>query len=248
MLTDALILKTWPYSESTLIVQMLTRDAGAVRAIAKGARRLKGQTAAAFDLCAWIRANVRVRSGEGLSMLVAVELKNGWGYLRHDLKRLALASLGLEILGAVAGHSPPESFFFEEGREFLELLEGAEAPGSLTALLLIRLLHHAGYPPRLETGLKDASIPERMTYDFAEGTFRERLADGDAGNRAFSMPGRLVERLIPLFTRVPRLEAPFKTGADDGAMLLRWLIRVWEDHLDQKFPSGEFLEKTVLRA
>lgn len=244
MQTEAIVLKTWPYSESSLVVWLLLRDHGAVRALAKGARRLKGHTAAALDGFSVIRASVRLPQREGLAMLGSVELRRSWDYLHRDLRRLALASTALEILGAVAADSPREPFFFEEALAFLEGLEASESPGSLTAALLLRLLHHAGYAPRLAEEMNPDALPEAMSYEFESGTF----ADAEAavhGARSMRLPGELVGYLIGT-GGPPPLGPAFLLPSRLGPVALRWLVRVWSDHLHQEFRSVEFLEKMVL--
>lgn len=245
MQTEAIVLKTWPYSETSLIVWILTREHGAVRALAKGARRLKGRTAAALDSFSVIRASVRLPQREGLAMLGSVELKRSWDYLHKDLRRLALASTGMEILGHVAADSPREPFFFEEARSFLEQLEGSASPGSLTTALLLRLLFHAGYAPRLDDGLDPEALPEGMNYDFPEGAF---VSDGGLKHpsQALRLPGELVQAVVAT-PGPPALGPEFLLPARLGPVALRWLIRVWADHLHQEFRSVEFLEQTVLR-
>lgn len=243
MLTDALVLKTWPYSESTLIVSLLTRDMGVVRVLAKGARRMQGQTAAAFDLFSQIRAKIRARSGEGLGNLSSVELRQGWMYLRTDLKRLALASVVMEVLGAVAAHSHPEAFFYEEAVEFLESLEKAAAPGSLAGLALLRLLHHAGHPPAIDERLDGEPLPDKMHYSFSRG---EIIAGSADGPDAFNLPGSMVRGSREAIESPLEFSETFVLTGNDGRVFLRWLIRVWEDHLNQKLQSVEFLEQTVL--
>lgn len=268
MQTEALTLKTWPYSESTLIVSLLTPEHGVIRVMAKGARRLTGRTAATLDLLAHLRANVRLASGDGLGNLGSTELIDSWDYLRTDLKRFALASVGMEIVSAVATFSPHEPFFFLESIDFLRGLQTSEAPGSLTAALLLRLLHHAGYPPRLAEGAAGGSIAPKMVYDFYEGTIGAASAPGSAspeigsdaidrsreatstapGGRYFPLPGPLVEQIAGALGRPPHLDERFILPTSHGAVALRWLVRVWEDHLNQKIQSLDFLEKTVLRS
>jgi recombinational DNA repair protein (RecF pathway) len=243
MHADAIVLKTWPYSESSLIVWLLLREQGAVRALAKGARRLKGRTASALDGFSMIRASIRLPQRDGLAMLGAVELRRSWGYLHHDLRRLALASTAMEILGAVAADSPHEVYFFDEAATFLDGLETTVSPGSLTAALLLRLLHHAGYAPRLGPGLDFALLPEVMGYDFTEGSFVDAAA---MPHRAQVM--RLPSELAPIVASAapPPLTPDFILPARLGPITLRWLVRAWADHLHQNFRSMEFLEQTVL--
>lgn len=244
MQTEALVLKTWPYSESSTIAWLLLKDEGAVRALAKGARRLKGRTAAALDIFSRVQVGLRLSRKDGLANLGSVTLKQTWPYLRSDLNRLALASTALEIMGHVASISPHEPFFFAETIHYLDLLAETPGPGSLTALLLLRLLCHAGYPPRLEDGLDPETLPAYLIYDFDEGTFRAS-GEGHGTARAVRLPRDVV---APILANMPArpLESAHLFGASQGRSILRWLIRVWEDHLRQELVSKSFLEEMVL--
>lgn len=241
--TDAIVLKTSPYSESTLIVWLLTREEGSQRALAKGARKLKGQTAAAFDMFSVVNAKLRLPQREGLGMLTAVSLKHDWPYLRSDLRRLALGSIGMEILGSVATTSHAESYFFDEAIRFLELLENSEAPGSLVSLLLLRLLHHAGHPPQLASDTSIESLPEKPVFDFMSGQIHAGGVPGAKSSRFMTLTRSLVTQLAPYLVRVSKLDAPFIVRGADGILLLRWLVRIWEDHLHQPIHAMEYWEK-----
>ena len=248
MLTDAFVLKTWPYSESTLIVSLLTRHEGAVRVMAKGGRRLKGRTAAALDLFAQVRVSLRLSSRDGLGTLGSIELKNSWLYLRRDLRRLAFASLGFEILGAAASLSHHEPYFFEEAESFLSRLESSSGPGSLTACLLLRMLHHAGHPPRLDDALRGDRLPDRLAYDFDAGAIMEQKGESLTLRGGMPLSRALVETISDGLDAPPALDDSFLIPASHGGALLQWLIRIWEDHLNQKLQSARFLEKIVLKA
>lgn len=256
--TDALVLRTSPYSESTLIVWLLTPRDGVARVLAKGARGLKGRTVAAFDSFALVRARARLASDDRLGSLSSAELARDWPFLRTDLKRFALASFALETLGDAAAASPPEPFFFDEAVGYLDRLAETRSPGSLTAALLLRLLHHGGSPPRLDEALEGKPLPERVVYDFGEGTFADaalpptRAHGGDEEPpriaRRMNVPRDMVERLLPALRRPPRADGEgFAFPASEGAPLLTWLARVWEDELRRPLRSFEFLERTVLR-
>lgn len=243
MLTEALVLKTWPYSETTLIASLLTPEQGVVRVLAKGVRRIRGGAGASFDLFSVVRAKVRTRSGHGLGSIGSVELRRAWSFLRSDLKRLALASVGIEILGALAETSAPEPVFFEQAIEFLSRLEDGQPPGSLTAALLLGLLHFSGHGPRLAEGLAPDALPERLDYDFSEGAVVERLAIAARGRMPLARP--LVESLLPALREAPTLQGELVITGEHGRGAMRWLVRVWEDHLGRKIHAAQFMEKTL---
>lgn len=265
---EALILRTSPYSESTLIVTLLTRESGVVRALAKGARRIQGRSArsaAAFDLFARIRADIRMPAREeGLGNITAAELSTGDAaagnapggrdWLHTDLKRLAWASLGMEVLGAVAAASRAEPWFFDEAETYLGALGRARAPGSLTAALLLRLLHHAGNPPEIDEALVPAPKREgeesrgaEVVFNFATGCFLPAGSSAAHGSACMSMTADLFALLRPVLESAPPLDDGFSVPSRHGAELTGWLIRLWEDHLNQPLRSKKFLEEVTLR-
>ncbi|GEM_PF-3493802 len=248
MRTEALVIRTWPFSESTLIVSLLTADHGVVRAIAKGARRLKGRTAAAFEFCAYVHGNLRVGAGDRLGSLTSVTLRRAWPCLRENLMRLALASVALELLEEVASVSPPDPFFLEEALAYLEALETTEAPGSLTALVLLRLLHHAGHPPQVASELRTGPAPDRVLFSFRQGTFQsERPGKAIPEGGVARFPGELFVRLLPALLAMPPLDGSFVIPDRHGPRVLTWLVRLWEGHLSRKLSASSFLEKTFWR-
>jgi recombinational DNA repair protein (RecF pathway) len=255
---QALMLNTSPYSETTLLVRLLTRERGVVRAMAKGARRARGGTPAAFELFTWIEAGLAARGGDALAVLTAAEVREGWPWLRHDMTRLAYASLALEVVTALAASSPADSFFFDDAVRYLTLLEDAAGPGSLAALFLLRLLHHAGFPLRVQPELAQlharGELPRRVVYHFE----RAELAIPQArdSNYAQKLEAEIVQPFLGsaeapernFLLTMPALDAALGLTARTGPAALRWLIRIWEDHLQTRFAAADFLEKMVLGA
>lgn len=240
--TDAIVLKAAPYSETTLLLTLLTRDQGLVRAMAKGARRTGHSVQAAFEPFAWIRATLRLKSHDALGSLFSPELQESWDFLRHDMDKLAYAALGIEVIGSLAAHSPPEPRFFDEATLFLRALEVSGAPGSLTISLLLRLLYEAGFPPHGAEVWTAETLPDELTFHFESGGF-EASQPGDPAH-SMRLPRLALLPLLPALQGPPPLTS-FIVGFQAGPMILRWLIRVWQDHLNEPLKSARFLEKMI---
>ena len=239
--TDAIILKAAPYSETTLLLTLLTREQGMARALAKGARRTRQSAQAAFEPFAWIQCQLRLKSHDALGTLFNPEIQETWDYLRRDVNRLAYAGLGIEVIGALATHSAPEPRLFDEVVNFLRALGETAAPGSLAIALLLRLLHEAGFPPHLAEPWVPDTLPAELTYHFASGRF-ESPRPGDPA-QAMRLPRAALLHLLPFIFRPPPLDASFVVGSQAGAALLRWLIQVWQDHLNETLKSGRFFRE-----
>jgi DNA repair protein RecO (recombination protein O) len=244
--TEAIVLGISPYSESSLIVRLLTAEAGVVRVLAKGARRPKNRFQGALEPLARVAAMVGVRDPEQLGNLGETTPIAHWTRLRSDVERLAYAGLGIETLGRLAGASAPDRFFYDEACRFLEALERARGAGSLTIALLVRLLHQGGFPPRIDAALLCGAMPPTVVYDFEAARFEAPSAT--ASPHAMRLPGTAVAAMAGALANPPALDGGFEVAKGAGPVLLRWLIRVWEDHLGARLKAAEFLEKMVLNA
>lgn len=242
--TDALVLKTSPYRETSLLVWLLTPQDGVVRAMAKGARRGGKQTPAVYETFAWIRTALSLKEPDALGNMMAPELVKQWPFLRTDLNRLAYAGVGMETIWGVVGQSPPDPWFFCEACTFLEAMSEAVGPGSLTALLLLRLLAKSGFPIGLAEDWTAETLPDELTYHFESGLIERPCAEESAHD--MRLKAALVRPLLGWRETPPLLDGRFVMGAKAGPGVLRWLLRVWEDHLGRRLRSVDFLERMIL--
>lgn len=218
---------------------------GVVRGLAKGARRKGRQSQAAFEPLTLVQALVKLRSPESLASIGEVTVRRDWPWMHRDLNRLAFASLGIEVSGAAAALHPLDPLFFNLARDFLERMGDVSGPGSLTIAHLVRLLHETGFPPRLENpAWTAATLPSRLAWDFATGMFRAGAAREAV---ATGLPAPAVAALIPLMDTPPDLAAGHAIPSSLGAPILRWLVRVWEDHLGRQLNSARFIEKMLFQ-
>ena len=242
--SEAIVLGQTPYSESSVIVRLLTPRLGVVRALARGARRPGSRHRGGLEPFAYLSVMIAPREGDRLGTLGETSVIEGWDYLRSDVTRLAYAGLAVETVGRVAELSPPEPFFHEELLAYLRALGEVPGAGSLTIALLLRLLHASGFPPRIEGFDEDERLPQAVAYDFIEGTL---VDEKTAGPHIMRLPGRAIEAIRTALDAPPPLSPEFNVRGADGPPLLRWLIRVWEDHLNARLQSADFLEEMVLK-
>ena len=72
--TDAIVLRSYNLAESDRIVVCLTRDSGLVRAVAKGARRMKSRFGAALEPFTLIKLSFHERENRDLVTMSAAEI------------------------------------------------------------------------------------------------------------------------------------------------------------------------------
>jgi len=148
--SDAVILRTYEYSETSYIVSLLTRARGTLHALAKGARRAKGTFAGEIDLYAEGQAVLIVRPEVSLHLLTEFCCKERHLPLRQSVDRACAAGYAGEVIGAASpeGESQPE--LYDLLTQTLQGLEAGDVP-AVTAFCQVHLLRLGGYMPDLAT-------------------------------------------------------------------------------------------------
>ncbi len=155
--TTAVVLRRWPYSENSLVVHLLTPDAGLLPALAKGVFQLRSGQLGVLDTFALVEVELGPASRSDLHSLYASTLVDRFSGLSADVDRLAAAGLLAEVaeLAAPAGsHGSAAFLFLVEALQ--ELSHSDDARRSLLAHLS-RSLDLLGLRPQLGEG--QASAP-----------------------------------------------------------------------------------------
>lgn len=149
--TPAIILHVMPYSETSKIVRLLTRDLGLQSAIAKGARRAKSRTGPRLDLFAAGTATLMTKSHRELNLLTAFEVTAGHAGLSHDVTRFAAAS-ALAELALKCVPAEPHAEVFDAASAGLDAIEHAPAELAESAALVAcwGLVVALGFSPTLD--------------------------------------------------------------------------------------------------
>lgn len=110
--SEAIILRTFAWSETSLIANIYTRDFGKLAVIAKGARRPKSPFEAALDLLSLCRVVFISKSGDALDILTEAKLQQRFRAGSRDLLRLYAGYYVAELLERLTdkGDKQPEIF------------------------------------------------------------------------------------------------------------------------------------------
>ena len=118
----AIILRVTEFSETSCIVNLLTREFGRIGAIAKGARRPKSPFAAAIDVLA-VCDIVFINKPSSLSILTEAKLERRFRSGETDLKRLYAGYYVIELLRSLTDEGEPIPEVFDLTREMLLQLD-----------------------------------------------------------------------------------------------------------------------------
>ena len=144
--TTAIVLRAIEFSETSLIVTMLTRELGRISAIAKGARRAKSPFEGSLDLLAVCRVVVLSKSSESLDLLTEAKLHRRFRGADRSLERLYGGYYVAEMLRLLLDDHEPHPEVYDLTIGTLQRIDG---DGNVAASLawfdlqLLRLLGHA---------------------------------------------------------------------------------------------------------
>src|SRR5262245_50421315 len=110
--SEAFVLRTQPLGESDRIVVLLTRGAGKVRAVAKGARRSRKRFGANLMLLSRSRVTWFEKEGRDLSRLESADLLESFYALQEDPERGAALACFADVADAFAREEQEDEAYF----------------------------------------------------------------------------------------------------------------------------------------
>jgi DNA repair protein RecO len=146
---SGIILRTRPLTETSLIVQWLTAEAGRISTVAKGARRPKSAFIGKLDLYYEADFLFQRARKSSLHTLREVHLHTTRSNLRTDFVTLDQAARAGRRIERTTEEEAPVPEIFELFKGFLNELAKPPLEGSLLLAFEIKLLKELGFAPAL---------------------------------------------------------------------------------------------------
>ena len=205
--SEAFVLRTYPFKEADLIVSFFTRDQGKLRGVARRARRPKGGFGASLERLSQVRLSYFQRENRELVTLDDCELIRS----QFELSSSYEAGVALDYLAEVAEQLLPAA---EANERFYRLiaavLEQVHADGNVWAsvvyfsLWAVRL---SGFLPDLRVSQESRALArEMLTTPIGELSQREWSKATAADLRRF-LVRQIEEHVERRLLSVPLLEA-----------------------------------------
>jgi len=105
--TDAIVLKTVDFMETSLVLTVFTRDLGKVRGLAKGARRLKNPFETSLDLLASIKLTFIRKNSDALDLFTEAKLARRFRPNSRNLRGLYAGYYVAELLDVMTEDYDP---------------------------------------------------------------------------------------------------------------------------------------------
>ena len=241
LVSDALILRTWPVNEADLVVSFFTREYGKVKGVAKAALKSRKRFGGALEPMTLARAFFAERPRQELVRIDQLELLRSPLSGPVDYTRAAVLSFYAELLDeALPEHDPQETVF----RLALAVLEQTTVeqtwmPLTYFSLWMTRLM---GWLPDLTccTLCGDRFSPgEASFHPQSDGLFCSLHRQG-AGSLVSADSWTIAQRILREPTTAFASELwPRRRGQD----LRRFTLQSLEWHLERRLRSAEAIAR-----
>jgi len=146
--TEAVVLKSMKYRETSKIVTLYTRDFGKVSAIVKGARGAKNPYGASLEPMSYVSIVFYKKDGRDLQMLTQCAVIRPLRMLAENLGKMSVGLSIIELVNVVAHEEEPNVPLFNLIIGALSALNDAENdPAILVAAFELHLARILGFQP-----------------------------------------------------------------------------------------------------
>lgn len=239
-----LVLRRFPYGESSLVLHVLGEQHGRQALLAKGAYRPSSGYFAVFDLFDTLRVTCGAARGDGLALVTAAEVLVRRPALARDLERYRAASALLELAHLAGREGAPEPGLFPWLEGGLELLLNPAVPAPLASVHGdLTLLAATGLEPALvhcaSCGARAGAEREAAFAPGLGGRLCARCAgEARARGRALEFqPAALLRIAASLRQATPATLAHTHLPPQSLARLRAFVGRFLEYHLETRLRS-----------
>lgn len=242
--TEAIVLRTYPFRESDLLVTLFTRLEGKVRGVARAAKKSRRRFGGALEPLTYVKVTYDDRERQELVRLDACEVLES--PLSSEVSYPRAVALGhvAELIDELSPDREANDAVFRLALSVLAQLRGQELwqPITYFELWMARLM---GYLPDLSDCLNCGRVLNGSRAYF------HALADGlmcpEHKRPASSEMSAESRALAAQMLRVPlsKLSAPaaFDTTKSPAADLRKFVLQTLERHIEKKLVTRGMLEK-----
>ena len=166
---EGIILSETNYSESSKILNVLTKEYGLIGVISKGCRNMKSKLRGVSRKLLLGTIHIYYKPN-GLSTLIGVDVINSYSKTLMDLEKISYASFILDLINQVLKQTDDPNIF-DLLKNTLNKLEEGLNPIALTNILELKLLDYLGVSPSIDNCAHCGSTKEIVTLSSDAGGY-----------------------------------------------------------------------------
>lgn len=165
--TSAIILNSRRWGDADRIVTCYTLRFGKIRAIARGARRMKSRLGGSIEPFMLCQMDLFEKPGDSMYRISQVAMQESFVAFREDLTLMTAAARIVNLVSAVVAEGDPDSRMFEALEQALRSLVESRDPGLTVLLFQIRVLGVTGFKPQTQHCASCGRKPPEVAPQFS---------------------------------------------------------------------------------
>ncbi|MFH1383849.1 MAG: DNA repair protein RecO [Candidatus Omnitrophota bacterium] len=168
--TDAIVLRSAPIRETSLIITFLSRDFGKIKTISKGVRKGRSPLLSHFEPFTYQEIVFYHHPQREINLITDSTVKESFSFIRNDFVKICVASYMVDLVDEVTqAHQQQKELFNLLLYVLCELK--CTHPLKLLRLFEVNVLKYSGLFPNLEkcSVCGRAQLPSRLFFSFHHG-------------------------------------------------------------------------------
>ena len=166
---EGIILSETNYSESSKILNVLTKEHGLIGVMSKGCRNLKSKLRGVSRKLLYGTLHIYYKE-KGVSTLIGIDIINSFSKTLTDLEKISYASYILDLTLQVLKQTTDEEIFDLLKNTLIKIEEGLN-PKALTNILELKYLDFLGVSPSLDFCANCGASENIVTLSSTEGGY-----------------------------------------------------------------------------
>ena len=166
---EGIVLTETNYSESSKILNVLTKEYGLIGVISKGSRNLKSKLRGVSRKLVYGTFHIYYKE-KGLSTLIGVDVINSFPKILGDLEKISYASFILELTNQVIKEND-DNEIYELLKASLTKIEEGYNPLVITNILELKYLNYLGVSPEVDSCSICGSTKDIITISSLHGGY-----------------------------------------------------------------------------
>lgn len=166
---EALVMRTYDFSEADRILVLFTEQKGKIRVVAKGVRKSKSKLAASLNLLSYNQLQLFGRENQSLYRVTQAQLKRAYPKIKSDLTVLAQAARVIELVDRMIPDQQPLPALFRLILQTLAQLEAGLAPQVISIWFEVLFWEIEGYGLNSRQCCLCKNELGKMTFDLEAG-------------------------------------------------------------------------------
>ena len=144
--TQAFVLKTTIFKESSLIIRLFTREKGKSTYIVKAAMRQKSPNKAIYQQLNEVKIDYSHHPNKQIHPVYSVKLVNDWGNICKDLKKTVLCATMLEIIDKSYDEEIPDTSTYDTLKSVMSFFDyNSNNLNNVFYYFILHFLKNSGY-------------------------------------------------------------------------------------------------------